>query len=347
MKPYRIAFYVLALSIIWLSCGKDDIKPNVSIVTPTANTAFVVNDVLELEFIVSDNEALDRAIITLDYFEGNTSSVDMKLEGTSQNVTETFTLNGMQSGPLTITIEVLDEAGNTNSISIQYDYTFFETGSLDINMRLEYNGEPMVIFTDYEYPDGKKIDFTRVSFYTSEMNLDDTQINEVEFHNLTNSHSSEALAIEGYDWQLNNVPVGTYNELSFNIGVQPELNSKDPGEFASGHPLAKPAENWFSWMSYIFLKIEGNIDLDGDGMNETGIALHTGADEALRRINMDHPIEVIDGQSTDVTIIFDVYRLLEGKDRIFPIEEYPQIHSLTQLDGVIELSDNLEIAIHN
>ena len=99
-------------------------------------------------------------------------------------------------------------------------------------------------------------------------------------------------------------------------------------------------------MSYIFLKIEGNIDLDSDGAAETGIALHTGSNEALRRIVLEYPIEVKENENTSVNLVFDIYQLFDGPNRLFPIEEYPQIHSLTQLDGVLELSDNLINSIH-
>ena len=345
MKHYKLVTYILFISLIWISCETENISPTIDLISPLDNTSYIVNDILIVEFTIADNEELDFVEISLTNQDGEISTRKVELTGTSQNVKEEFNLNYTSSGALVLRIDGFDIAGNTVFIEKNLDYTYFTTSTLDFNIKLQYQGQPLVIFEEYNYPDGKKIDLTRVSFYTSEMSLDDTPINEVEFHNLTNSHSSLELATEGYFWTVDNVRTGSYNNLSFNIGVPAALNNMDPGEFPSGHPLAKPSENWFSWMSYIFLKIEGNVDLDSDGEAETGIALHTGSNEALRRIELDYPIQVLENQHTNVNLVFDLYQLFDGPTRIFPIEEYPQIHSLTQIDGVLEISDNLLHAI--
>jgi hypothetical protein len=346
MKHYKLVTYVLFISLIWISCEKDNISPSIDLVSPLDNTSYDVGDILTVEFTISDNEELDYLEISFSGLDVELNPTKINLIGMSQNIKQEFILDQSSSGTLKLRIEGFDKAGNTAIIEKDLDYTYFTTGTLDFNIKLEYNGQPLVIFEDYNYPDGKKIDFTRVSFYTSEMSLDETPINEVEFHNLTNSHSSPALANEGYFWTLENVRTGSYNNLSFNIGVPAEFNNRDPGEFPSGHPLAKPSENWFSWMSYIFLKIEGNVDLDSDGEAETGVAIHTGSNEALRRLILDYPIQINENENTNVNLVFDIYQLFDGPSRIFPIEEFPQIHSLTQIDGVLEVSDNLFNSIH-
>lgn len=346
MKYSRIIFYTLLLSFIWISCDKDEIAPEISITSPDQNSTFFENDVLTVAFIVTDNVELELANISISNGSGEALNRSISLSDTSQTVSEDFDLAFQQSSTLEIKIEALDKAGNSKTVSRNVEFQYFDAGTIDFNFKLEYNGSPLVLFEDYTYPDGKKIDFTRVSFYTSDLKLDETVINEVEFHNLSNSHSSSTLAAAGYDWEVANVPTGSYSNLSFNIGVSEPFNNMDPGEFPSGHPLAKPSENWFSWMSYIFLKIEGNVDLDGDGVAETGIAIHTGANEALRNLSFASGITVTKNETTEVNLIFDVYDLFDGPSRIFPIEEYPQIHSLTQLDGVLEISDNLINSFH-
>jgi hypothetical protein len=324
-----------------MSCGKDNNSPSINITSPLDNSIYSLSEVLTVSFTISDDEELDYTEITL--IGPNTDPVTRRIDlsGTTQDISEVFNLIYSMSGSLTLLINGFDKAGNAVSFQKELNYQVNTVGNLDINIKLQYQGMPLVIFEDYTYPDGKKIDFTRVSFYTSELNLDETQINEVEFHNLTNSHSNLALATEGYSWLIENVPTGSYSNLSFNIGVPEISNNKDPGEFPSGHPLAKPAENWFGWMSYIFLKLEGNVDLDDDGIVDTGVALHTGSNPALRKIILDYPIDVTANEKTAITLVFDISKVLDGPTRIFPIEEYTQIHSLSQIDGVLELSDNL------
>lgn len=346
MKLYKLTFYILFISIIWISCESDNISPEIQINLPVENTTFNASNILTLEALITDNKELDFVAILFTGPDDETVVRKIDLSGVSQVVTSAFELDYDISGIIKIDINAVDVSGNNKRIVLSYDFESFVSGYIDFNVKLKYAGEPLIMFQPYNYPDGKKIEFTRCSFYTSELILDETEINEVEFHNLTNAHSDSQLAINGYTWMINNVPIGNYNNLSFNIGVPPELNAKDPAEFPSGHPLAKPAENWFSWQSYIFLKLEGNIDLDNDGITETGVALHLGSDEALRKFDFEYPIAVSENQSSNIRLEFDLYDFFDGPTRLYPIEEVPQIHSLSQLDAVIELADNLTTSIH-
>ncbi len=339
MKHYELAYYILFLSFICISCENDDIAPEVQINSPAINTSFNASETLILDALITDNKELDFVAITLAGPDDGLILRKVELTGDSQGISEEFELDFKSSGMLTMNINAVDMAGNSTSTERNFDFVFIETGSLDLNIKLQYDGEPLVMFDTYAYPDGKNINFTRCSFYTSEMKLDEKTIVDVDFHNLTNSHANPELASNGYSRSILNVPVGNYNTFSFNIGVPEELNNRDPGEFPSGHPLAKPAENWFSWMSYIFLKIEGKINLSANV--ETGVALHTGSNEALRNIKLEYPIQIKENEVSSINLVFDIYQLFNGTERIFPIEETPQIHSLSQIDAVVELSDNL------
>jgi len=341
MKLYKLVSYILFFSFIWISCDSDEDPPQIQINSPTNNTTVYSYSTLAVDVLISDNKELDFAAIVLTGPDNSAKLKKIELTGDSASILEEFVLDYTMDGNLKININVVDRAGNSTVEELNLTYTTIETGSIDLNVKLEYNGEPLSMFKTYNYPDGKAIDFTRCSFYTSEMRLDETIINEVEFHNLTNSHSSPDLAESGYTWRINNVPTSTYEDLSFNIGVPPELNEMDPGEFPSGHPLAKPAENWFSWRSYIFLKVEGNVDLTGDGETETGVAIHTGSDVALRNVSIPYPIQIEEGKVANIDLVFDIYKLFDGEAQVFVIEETPQIHSLSQIDAVEELSNNL------
>lgn len=218
-------------------------------------------------------------------------------------------------------------------------------GQLGINFKLTYNDSPLVMAQNYEYPDGRKVSFTRCSFYISDVKLGNTIINEIEYHNLTNYYTDATNAAKGYVWTIDSIPSGSYSSLSFDIGVPQELNAMVPAEFPSDHPLSNTAENWFGWSSYIFFKVEGNIDMDNDGTKETAIALHIGADEAFRSFSLDRNISITSGDYTETDVNIDVYDFFNGTDRIYPIDDNPQIHSVSQKDAVLELADNLMTAI--
>ena len=347
MKNYKLTIYILLISFIWISCDSDEEAPIVVINAPTANAEYFFAQSMTVDATITDNEGLDHVTILISGPNDNSTLRKIEITGREVELEEEFELLFEESGIYTIQLSVADKEGNFASEETTFNYNAEATGNIDFNVRLLYQGAPLVMFEDYTYPEGNVMNFTRCSFYTSDLKLDDTVINEVEFHNLTNSHAMNPQAINGYTWQLSGVPTGTYSNLSFNIGVPAELNGMDPGEFPSGHPLAKPAENWFSWKSYIFMKVEGNIDLDGDGEKETGIALHTGSDEALRNLSFEYPLEITSDEVKRIELVFDLYDLFNGIDRIYPIAETPQIHSLSQLDAALEISDNLVNAIKN
>ena len=216
-------------------------------------------------------------------------------------------------------------------------------GNLNINMKLQYQGEPLVMFEDYAYPDGRTINFSRFSMYMTDLTLGDQLLSDIDFYNLSNSHASLEDANKGYTLSFTDLPEGTYETLSFGEGLTPDLNAMTPDQFDSDHPLAKSSEHWFSWASYIFTKAEGNIDMNNDGVDkETAFALHLGADNAYRYFTFTKDINIEKDETTEVDLIIDLYYLFDGEDRIYPIDENPQIHSLNQMEAVDELSNNIE-----
>lgn len=218
-------------------------------------------------------------------------------------------------------------------------------GDLNLSIKLLYKGEPLVMFQDYEYPDGRTINFSKFSMYTSDVKLDDITVSDVAFHNLTDSHIDLAGATLGYQWMINKIEPNIYSSLKFGVGVNESQNAKDPGVFDSGHPLAKPAEHWFSWSSFIFLKLEANMDSDGDGTKDLPIALHLGDDEAYRLISLDKNITISSNEITESNITFDLYTFLGGLDNIYDVDSNPQIHSLEQKGAVVELADHIPSSI--
>lgn len=216
-------------------------------------------------------------------------------------------------------------------------------GNLKVNVQLTYGSEPLKMFEEYTYPTGESFFFSRFSFFTSKINLTDengkaNEILDIAYHDLTNSHSGNQY---GYSFTIGDVPTGSYNKLSFGLGVAPEFNAKTPADYDSDNILSNQSEYWGGWQSYIFTRTEGKIDLDGDGTKETGFALHTGADAAYRTISFDKSMAIEDGKTQEITLVVDLKKSL-GVDNIYDIKSNPQIHSLSQQPFVIELIDNLK-----
>lgn len=213
-----------------------------------------------------------------------------------------------------------------------------------LNFRLEYEGEPFVFFKDYSYPDGKTFNLTRLSFYISDIQLSSTgqgsSSSVPEYLDFTNSHADESKAMDGFDLPMQLSPDGDITGVSFSIGLNEELNATVPNIYPSSHAMSRSAEYWASWNSYIFAKIEGNIDLDGDQVKETGVVLHLGSDEAFRTININGL-----ANTDNVDLVIEVKDIFQNGSDIFDIETTHKIHNLSQMAESNILMDNLVSAI--
>ncbi len=207
-----------------------------------------------------------------------------------------------------------------------------------INFRLTYDGEPLVMTHDYVYPDGKTIRFNRFSFFVSEVTLNDGDrsivAREVDFLELTRSHLDVNSARKGFAYELGSHSLKSIKDISFNIGLTEDQNKTVPADYVSGDVLARPGEYWLAWDSFIFFKIEGFIDLDGDNDPETNVALHVGSDLSMRHVGLS--TNDIDGS---ISIVIDVKDIFE-RGQLYTIAENPQIHSLSQLPFATFLAEN-------
>jgi len=208
---------------------------------------------------------------------------------------------------------------------------------VSVNFKLEYDDQPLVMFDEYEYAEagGFPIEFTRVSFFISDLALtvDGQQeiYKEVDYLDLTVAHASLERAQEGFKYDIANV-TGDISNISFNFGLDEEINATVPADYPSSNVLSRTAEYWNGWESYVMFKIEGNIDFDRDGVKERGISLHLGTSEVMR--STSGPF------SEDLSITLDIQDVFNCGE-IFDIEGTPSIHSLSQIDKAIQLVDNI------
>ncbi len=218
-------------------------------------------------------------------------------------------------------------------------------GTLTFNFKAEYSGQPLVMLEEYTLPSGLTMNFSRISFYLSDLALlgSTTEYDNVDYVNLTNAHSNTSSAIQGFNYSKS-VPVGEYTGVNFSFGVNASNNAMVPADFNSDSDLSLSQEYWPGWESYVFVKVEGNADLDNDGTLEQGVALHIGGPEALRIINASKDFTISEGQSTTLNFVIDLNQMLTSGG-IYDVEANPQIHSLGQADIVKDLADRFADAL--
>ena len=216
-------------------------------------------------------------------------------------------------------------------------------GTVTIHFKAVYDEVPLQMFDTRPFENGEFLEFTHLSMLISDLELlkqgnaellDDVEIVNLSFDNTTAAEAGYTLTITG-------VPTGTYDGLRFGVGVPSDLNAKKPADFPSSNPLSNNAYYWTPWSSYIFMKTEGRLDTLGTGALDLGFALHTGSDTLYSIVGANIPLTVSDGLNTNLDIIIDYQKVLQGVD----IKSNPQNHSPDDISTITAIVNNLEFAL--
>ena len=215
-------------------------------------------------------------------------------------------------------------------------------GTVTIHFKAVYDDVPLQMFNNRPFENGQTLEFTHLSMIISDLELlkqgSPELLDEVEIVNLTFDNTTAAEA--GYTLTISGVPTGTYDGMRFGVGVPADVNAKKPADFSSGNPLSNTAYYWTPWSSYIFMKTEGRLDTIGNGTTDLGFALHTGSDALYNILEANIPLTVQDGLETNMDIVIDYKKVLQGVD----IKANPQNHSPDDISTITAIVNNLAIA---
>lgn len=126
---------------------------------------------------------------------------------------------------------------------------------------------------------------------------------------------------------LKTIPDGVYTKLQFGLGVD---QSNYPLEGANFVPQAEEKGMIWSWTTgFKFLKFEGTFIPDGE-TTAANFLMHMGSDGINQdnyqtiTINLDTPLEIVEGKSTTLALEANVAIILDGLTSI-SIAEQPEI----------------------
>lgn len=225
------------------------------------------------------------------------------------------------------------------------------TPSVELNFKLEYDGNPLVMFQDVTYPNGEIMQMKRVSFFVSDMTLSDAAgnsevVSEVEYLDMTDSHISVEGATEGLSLNLGSTDLTDVNQLRFNVGLNEAQNATVPEDYRSTSPLSRSAEYWRSWESFVFIKLEGIIDYNQNGITDNGesFTLHLGSNAVMRPISLN-----VNDLSDPIDITIDIRDIFQDEaGEVYDITgEGARLHTLDDptLVRMAFLTDGLAAAI--
>ncbi len=121
------------------------------------------------------------------------------------------------------------------------------------------------------------------------------------------------------EYELENIPTGSYKGFRFSLGLDSATNHKDPTTYDASNPLAvqSPAIYW-TWSSgYIFMKVEGKYD---SSIAQTGpinqpFFYHVGTDMMKQSIDFStHAFTITEGGSNTIHISMDILKMLDKLD---------------------------------
>ena len=158
---------------------------------------------------------------------------------------------------------------------------------------------------------GRKITFSDFKFYLSNIVLRDengdfTDLSEIKLIDLTSQTSSNL--------RIQNIPLGVYQSIQFDIGVPPSENTDtfDPNRYGGTHPLNNEIMHDQGLSSYKFLVLEGNI---GEGTELKTFTYGPGDNELFQNDKViDSSFSLTDELDISIDIEVDLKMVLKNID---------------------------------
>jgi hypothetical protein len=215
------------------------------------------------------------------------------------------------------------------------------TATLDIATQISVNGDSFTPGNQYTV-NGDVVQFDIVKFYmgglTATTSSETVDRGDDLYILVEESNATTPNAISLSD-------VSTLNTFSFFIGVSPEINTQDEATYLSRpeeDPLSiKDVPMHWNWNTgYRFVRIDGQVDTDGDGVVDAPIAYHLGTEAMRIGITYSPERALVEGSNT-LLFDFDLGLLFTGID----ISENTTTHTGNNLPLAQQVRDNIPSAL--
>lgn len=256
------------------------------------------------------------------------------------------------AGLFALTTSACDNKGCTDPYAIDYDMDATKDGectypNMTLMLKQKVGDQDLTLDEVYNI-NGYDVKVTLSQFYMSGFRYED-----MDGSSYAAEKDGEPVYIlatpETQMYDLGTMRAGHLHMLRFDVGVDSATNNQDEIGFAqwpNGHPLGPQAPSMvWSWQTgYIFLKIEGSADLDGNGTYEENLVYHVGLNELLMNISLMAHTD-IDEADEQVMVTYDVAKALDGIDfsdedsRITHTMGSPEIRALAE-----KVAQNVETA---
>lgn len=197
-----------------------------------------------------------------------------------------------------------------------------DTASCDIEFTLGYSKNELQFNHTYPYGSGMNIQFSLLKFYAGNFYFERADGTRENF-------TDKYLILEEgrYSGQIGELKAGSYVKAGIGYGVNENRNTQNgaDAQVATDYPqddaLNPAADMYWGWaQGYIFMKLEGRIDVDGNGSfgdsNDILFSYHPGNDELYRAFEYTLDFSPEAGKSYTIAANLDVNTLIHNCDFI-------------------------------
>ena len=222
-----------------------------------------------------------------------------------------------------------DDSQLVNDLTFNFEFVTPE-GALELGQAFELNGSTVMFETANFY------------FHGLQMANADAEM----FFSAEEAHVLAGSNLVGSFTDVNLAPTNLTSTRII-IGVEEVQNNQIEADFterSAGDPLSikDPSMHW-NWNSgYKFVRFDGEVDTDGDGLVDAPIAYHLGTDALRTEIEMPSNLALTAGV-TNVTMTFDLGAFFSGVD--FQIVSNQDTHTGNNLPLAQQLTDNLQSSL--
>jgi hypothetical protein len=226
-----------------------------------------------------------------------------------------------------------------------------ESSSSEVTVRFNFTfGTQPLVYNQEYLLEGKTIKLELVKFYVS---LPALQKATGEWVSFTDPY--HLVDLNQPVMRAGKLPKGDYTALQLGIGVDSTRNiQSDPlaipaTDYPTDHPLNASADMWWGWATgYIFVKLEGRLDANGNGtysdIEDKAISYHPGVAALYTPLLLNKSFSV-SGESTELTIQVDMEKLLFNLDLLNNPFAHPNSVNHPEYPFAQRMMDNFPYAV--
>jgi hypothetical protein len=216
-------------------------------------------------------------------------------------------------------------------------------GTVNLKMVPEASGNPVqfktAVYTDNDEDVRYRVD--NFQFYISNIKFIKDDNSEVVF--------SKADDVKLFLWKeyINDqeefkIPSGNYSKIVFTLGLTPDINATEPGDYNTDKPLGANSGNyWLMSNSYIYSKFEGFIDTSNTmgATLDNSFLFHIGGDGFSKEVTIIKDFTISRDESTELPISIEFNKFWNGPSTL-DLKTELQTHTLNKPDLATRFLNN-------